>query len=122
MRSFRFLCSQMRNIITFNQLANAAIEKNAMHHRTKSAGGMERKLNFNAIKQNLGDLIYKLSSQKFEDPAEGEEAKARGPRGDGGEHRGPCLEDEGPEEHHEYFRLEREGPEERREHFRLERE
>ncbi len=64
----------MRNIITFNQLANAAIEKNAMHHRTKSAGGMERKLNFNAIKQNLGDLIYKLSSQKFEDPAEGEEA------------------------------------------------
>ena len=61
----------MRNIVTFNQLANAAIEKNLLSHRS---GSGDKKLNFNTIKSSLSDLIYKLSSQKFEDPAEGEEA------------------------------------------------
>lgn len=56
----------LRNMIAFYNAANAAVERSA------SAGGDGAKLTFNVIKSRLGDLIYKLSSQKFEDPAEGE--------------------------------------------------
>jgi V-type H+-transporting ATPase subunit A len=56
----------LRNIITFHELATAAVEK--------GAGGESQKVTYAVIRQRLGDLIYKLVSQKFEDPAEGEPA------------------------------------------------
>ena len=38
-----------------------------------AAAGDGTKITYNTIKAKLGPLLYKLSSQKFEDPAEGEE-------------------------------------------------
>uniref|UniRef100_A0A5B6Z2K9 H(+)-transporting two-sector ATPase n=2 Tax=Davidia involucrata TaxID=16924 RepID=A0A5B6Z2K9_DAVIN len=56
----------MRNIIHFYNLANQAVERGA---------GMDgHKITYSLIKHRLGDLFYRLVSQKFEDPAEGEEA------------------------------------------------
>jgi V-type H+-transporting ATPase subunit A len=52
----------MRNISTFHRLATAAVEKTA-------GGNAEgQKITLNVIKQRLGDTLYKLTSQKFEDP------------------------------------------------------
>lgn len=61
----------MRNISTFHRLATAAIEK--------TAGGNAEgaKITLNIIKQRMGDTLYKLTSQKFEDPAEGEDTVRR---------------------------------------------
>jgi len=56
----------MRNIIHFNTLANQAVE------RAANADG--QKITYSVIKHRLGDLFYRLVSQKFEDPAEGEDA------------------------------------------------
>ena len=58
----------LRNMIAFSEAANGAVE------RTASGGPDGQKITFNVIKNRLGDLIYKLSSQKFEDPSEGEVA------------------------------------------------
>eukprot|EP00891_Asterochloris_glomerata_P006726 jgi/Astpho2/6726/fgenesh1_pm.00102_%23_9_t len=58
----------MRNITTFHNLATQAVE------RTASGGSEGKKITFNIIKQRLGNLMYKVTSQKFEDPADGEEA------------------------------------------------
>lgn len=58
----------LKNIVAFHRLATAAVE------RTSSGGGDSQKITFNIIKQRLGDLMYKITAQKFEDPAEGEEA------------------------------------------------
>lgn len=56
----------MRNIIHFFNLANQAVERGA---------GMDgQKISYTLIKHRLGDLFYRLVSQKFEDPAEGEAA------------------------------------------------
>ncbi|KAK3004336.1 hypothetical protein RJ639_018560 [Escallonia herrerae] len=56
----------MRNIIHFYNLANQAVERGA---------GMDgQKISYTLIKHRLGDLFYRLVSQKFEDPSEGEEA------------------------------------------------
>ncbi|KAB1199071.1 V-type proton ATPase catalytic subunit A [Morella rubra] len=56
----------MRNIIHFYNLANQAVER---------AAGMDgQKISYSLIKHRLGDLFYRLVSQKFEDPAEGEAA------------------------------------------------
>lgn len=33
-----------------------------------------QKITYTLIKHRLGDLVYRLVSQKFEDPAEGEDA------------------------------------------------
>nr|Q38676.1 RecName: Full=V-type proton ATPase catalytic subunit A isoform 1; Short=V-ATPase subunit A 1; AltName: Full=V-ATPase 69 kDa subunit 1; AltName: Full=Vacuolar proton pump subunit alpha 1 [Acetabularia acetabulum]BAA09097.1 adenosine triphosphatase A subunit [Acetabularia acetabulum] len=56
----------MRNIVTFHRLATQAIERTA-------AGNVDgQKITFNIIKAKLGDLLYKVSSQKFEDPSDGE--------------------------------------------------
>ncbi|CAA6669608.1 unnamed protein product [Spirodela intermedia] len=55
----------MRNIIYFNTLANQAVER--------GAGPDGQKLTYSVIKHRLGDLFYRLVSQKFEDPAEGED-------------------------------------------------
>lgn len=57
----------MRNMITFFDIANEVIERSA------ASAGDNQKITYNVIKNRLGDLIYKLSSQKFEDPAEGED-------------------------------------------------
>merc|ERR1719506_1756516 len=66
----------MRNIVTFNRLANDCIERNLLAHRMgkdQAKGGvMKNRINFQVIKQRLGDLIYRLSTQKFEDPTQGE--------------------------------------------------
>jgi V-type H+-transporting ATPase subunit A len=52
----------MRNIVTFHRLATAAVEKTAQ-------GNAEgQKITFNVIKHRLSDVLYKLTSQKFEDP------------------------------------------------------
>uniref|UniRef100_A0A0E0E4U7 V-type proton ATPase catalytic subunit A n=1 Tax=Oryza meridionalis TaxID=40149 RepID=A0A0E0E4U7_9ORYZ len=55
----------MRNIIHFNTLANQAVE------RAANADG--QKITYSVIKHRMGDLFYRLVSQKFEDPAEGED-------------------------------------------------
>ena len=34
---------------------------------------MDKKITYTLIKHRLGDLFYRLVSQKFEDPAEGED-------------------------------------------------
>ena len=39
----------------------------------RTAGGEGAKITFNVIKARMGDLMYRVASQKFEDPAEGEE-------------------------------------------------
>lgn len=65
---FHKTVDMLRNMIAFHQAANSAVE------RTASGGGDGAKITYNVIKSRLGDLIYKLSSQKFEDPVEGEEA------------------------------------------------
>uniref|UniRef100_A0A1S4CXZ2 V-type proton ATPase catalytic subunit A n=1 Tax=Nicotiana tabacum TaxID=4097 RepID=A0A1S4CXZ2_TOBAC len=55
----------LRNIIHFYSLANQAVERGA---------GMDgQKITYTLIKHRLGDLFYRLVSQKFEDPAEGED-------------------------------------------------
>ena len=60
--------AMLRNITSFHHLAIQAVE------RTASGGGEGQKITFNVIKQRLGDVLYKITSQKFEDPADGEEA------------------------------------------------
>ncbi len=52
----------MRNIATFHRLATAAVEK------TASGNAEGQKITFNVIKQRMSDVLYKLTSQKFEDP------------------------------------------------------
>jgi len=47
------------------RLATAAVE------RTAGGNAEGQKITFNVIKQRLGDVLYKLTSQKFEDPGEG---------------------------------------------------
>merc|ERR1711976_983880 len=49
----------MRNICTFYDLAGEAV---------KSTATAEKKITWNMIKESMGDVIYKLSSMKFEDP------------------------------------------------------
>lgn len=61
-------CDMLRNMITFYDVANEAIERSA------ASVSDSQKLTYNVIKNRLGDLLYKLASQKFEDPSEGEEA------------------------------------------------
>ena len=56
----------LRNIVKFYTLATQAVE------RTANRDGP--KITLNVIKQRMSDLIYKISSQKFEDPADGEPA------------------------------------------------
>eukprot|EP00798_Chlamydomonas_sp_ICE-L_P030939 gene30941-35996_t len=57
----------MRNISCFHRLATAAVEK------TASGNAEGQKITLNVIKQRLADTLYKLTSQKFEDPADGED-------------------------------------------------
>ena len=66
--SFSDQVEMMRNICTFHRLATAAVEKT-------SAGNAEgQRITLHVIKQRLSDVLYKLTSQKFEEPSDGEEA------------------------------------------------
>ena len=62
----------LRNIVHFFNTANATIERSSA-----AAAGDGTKITYNTIKAKLGPLLYKLSSQKFEDPADGE-SRVRG--------------------------------------------
>jgi V-type H+-transporting ATPase subunit A len=53
----------LRNMILFYTLAQKAVEKTSD----------ESKITWNTIKQSMGDIIYKVSSMKFQDPHDGEE-------------------------------------------------
>lgn len=55
----------LRNIVHFYTLANTVIEATAT---------AESKVSFGLIKEHMGDLLYKVSSMKFIEPSEGEEA------------------------------------------------
>jgi len=55
----------LRNIITFYSLAQKAVEQNA---------NSDRKVSYTHIKNQLNDLIFKITSMKFQDPADGEPA------------------------------------------------
>jgi len=54
----------LKNIVAFFNLGVKAIE---------NTSSSENKITYNTIKNQLGDLMYKLSAQKFNKPAEGEE-------------------------------------------------
>lgn len=60
----------MRNIMQFHKSATAAVERSSAAGRD---GQESVKITFNTIKQRLGDLMYKITSQKFEDPTQGEQ-------------------------------------------------
>jgi len=53
----------LRNIITFYNEAQRAVESSSA----------DKKITWNVIKNNMTDLIYKVTSMKFQDPADGEE-------------------------------------------------
>lgn len=55
----------LRNIVHFYNLANSSIESTATS---------ENKVTFNLIKEQMNELMYKLSSMKFMEPSDGEEA------------------------------------------------
>ena len=59
--------AMLRNIVTFHHLGTQAVERTG-------SGGEGQKITFNVIKQKLGKLMYEITSQKFEDPAQGEDA------------------------------------------------
>merc|ERR1711959_342795 len=52
----------LKNIIHFHNKAIEAVEQSTE----------ERRVTYNAIKDNLGPLMYKIVSMKFEDPSQGE--------------------------------------------------
>jgi len=54
----------MRNLYSFYTLASKAVE---------SGSGEDKKISWTAIKGQLGDLVYKITCMKFQDPATGEE-------------------------------------------------
>ena len=55
----------LRNICLFHELATRAVERTAQS---------DTRVTYAMIKSRLGPLLYKISSQKFEDPAQGEAA------------------------------------------------
>lgn len=55
----------LRNIVHFFNLSNSAIESTATS---------ENKVTFGLIKDQMNELMYKLSSMKFMEPSDGEEA------------------------------------------------
>lgn len=52
----------MRNLVTFYNLAQKAVE----------SANEEKKVTFSAIKSQMSDLMYRITCMKFEDPATGE--------------------------------------------------
>lgn len=70
---FHKTVDMLRNMIAFHHAANAAVERTSAGVGGGNGAHGGGKITYNVIKNRLGDLIYKLSSQKFDDPAEGEE-------------------------------------------------
>ena len=70
---FHKTVDMLRNMIAFHHAANTAVERTSAGVGGGSGADGGGKITYNVIKNRLGDLIYKLSSQKFDDPAEGEE-------------------------------------------------
>jgi V-type H+-transporting ATPase subunit A len=63
----------LRNIVAFHRLATAAVERGGGGGGGAGGGaGGGGRVTFALIKARLGPLLHKLSSQKFEDPAQGE--------------------------------------------------
>ncbi|GJM90347.1 hypothetical protein PR202_ga06619 [Eleusine coracana subsp. coracana] len=60
----------MRNIIHLHIGESGRFKGQAVE---RAAGSDGQKITYSVIKHRLGDLFYRLVSQKFEDPAEGEE-------------------------------------------------
>ncbi|CAI5452978.1 unnamed protein product [Caenorhabditis angaria] len=58
----------LKNMIGFYDMARHAVETSAQS---------EHKITWNVIKENMGDLLYQLSSMKFKDPIADGEAKIR---------------------------------------------
>jgi len=54
----------LRNIVHFHDLANAAVS---------SSANAEVRITFNLIKEHCGDLLYRLTAMKFQEPSEGQE-------------------------------------------------
>jgi len=54
----------LRNIILFYNLAQKAVEHS----------GPDHKVTWNQIRGAMGDLLYKITSMKFQNPADGEQA------------------------------------------------
>jgi len=54
----------LRNIITFYNLAQKAVEHS----------GPDHKVTWNQIRTSMSDILYKLTSMKFQDPHDGEQA------------------------------------------------
>eukprot|EP01111_Echinosteliopsis_oligospora_P009417 TRINITY_DN274_c0_g1_i1.p1 TRINITY_DN274_c0_g1~~TRINITY_DN274_c0_g1_i1.p1 ORF type:complete len:621 (-),score=188.13 TRINITY_DN274_c0_g1_i1:222-2084(-) len=54
----------LRNIVLFYNLALKAVE----------TASSDRKVTWNMIKNSMGDILYKLTSMKFQDPHDGEQA------------------------------------------------
>ena len=57
--------AMLKNMVLFHDLANQALARSST---------TESRLTFAAVKQRIGNILYRLSSQKFVDPAEGETA------------------------------------------------
>jgi V-type H+-transporting ATPase subunit A len=53
----------LRNMILFYDLAQKAVEKSSE----------DNKVTWNTIRQAMGDLLYKISAMKFQDPADGKD-------------------------------------------------
>ncbi len=60
----------LRNIITFHRLATAAVERGGGAGAGRAPAN---RVTLALIKARLGDALYRLTSQKFEDPAQGED-------------------------------------------------
>jgi len=57
-------CWMLRNIIAFYTCAQKAVESSSS----------DKKVTWNQIRNSIGDLLFKLTSMKFQDPADGEQA------------------------------------------------
>lgn len=65
----------LRNIVAFHTAATSAVERGAAAGgggESGSAAASANRVTFNMIKARLGDLLYKITSQKFENPDQGE--------------------------------------------------
>ncbi len=62
----------LRNIITFHRLATAAVERGGAGAGAAAGRPATSRVTLALIKARLGDALYRLTSQKFEDPAQGE--------------------------------------------------
>jgi len=58
---------QLRNIVTFYNLAQKAVSRSAE----------DKKVSWQTIKNQMGDILYRLTSMKFQEPKSGQEAVSK---------------------------------------------